>query len=95
MFEERRLRAVSRKLVKLRGELALADEQLAHFADITDDTRIRSLVSETPLADVDHRDAERTSRAFARHRNEIVERIARLEVEQDELLDQLVARRSR
>jgi hypothetical protein len=95
VFVERRLRAISRKLVTLRGELALTDEQLTHFADIADDTRIRSLVSETPLADVDHRDAERTSAAFARHRAEIVERIARLEAEQDELLDQMVARRSR
>ncbi|MBU6215504.1 MAG: hypothetical protein KGR17_02785 [Acidobacteria bacterium] len=92
VFVERRLRAVGRRLAKLRGELAVADEQLAHFADITDDTRIRSLVSETPLADVEHRDAERTSSAMARHRAELVERIARLEAEQDELLDRFSAR---
>ena len=92
MFVERRLRAVGRRLARLRGELAVADEQLAHFADITDDTRIRSLVSETPLADAEHRDAERTSSAMARHRAELVERIARLEVEQDELLDQFTSR---
>ncbi len=95
VFTERRLRAISRKLVQLRGELALTDEQLHHFADIADDSRIRALVSETPLADADHREAERTSAAFARHRTEIVERIARLEAEQDDLLDQLLARRSR
>jgi hypothetical protein len=92
VFVERRLRAVGRRLAKLRGELAVADEQLAHFADITDDTRIRSLVSETPLADVEHRDAERTSSAMARHRAELVDRIARLEAEQDALLDQFSAR---
>jgi len=92
VFVERRLRAVGRRLAKLRGELAVADEQLAHFADITDDTRIRSLVSETPLADVEHRDAERTSSAMARHRAELVERIARLEAEQDDLLDRFSAR---
>ncbi|MBS1838660.1 MAG: hypothetical protein JST64_13290 [Actinobacteria bacterium] len=86
---ERRLRMVGRRLGALRQELAIADEQLAHFADLADDSRIRSLVSETPLADQEHRDAERTSSAMARHRAELVERIDRLEREQDDLLDRL------
>jgi hypothetical protein len=73
--------------------LAVADEQLAHFADLADDSRIRSLVSETPVADEDHRQAERTSSAMARHRAELVERIARLEAEQDDLLDRFSARK--
>ena len=93
IFVERRLRSVGRRLGALREELAIADEQLAHFAAISDDTRIRSLVSETPVADEDHRQAERTSAAMARHRAELVERIARLEAEQDELLDRLPSRR--
>jgi hypothetical protein len=50
-------------------------------------------VSETPLADAEHRQAERTSSAMARHRADLVERIGRLEAEQDELLDRLAARR--
>ena len=86
---ERRLRMVGRRLGALRQELAVADEQLAHFADLADDSRIRSLVSETPLADQEHRDAERTSSAMARHRAELVEQIARLEREQDDLLGRL------
>jgi chromosome segregation ATPase len=90
---ERRLRQVSRRLSSLREELAVADEQLAHFADLTDDSRIRAMVSETPLADEDHRQAERTSAAMARHRAELVESIARLEAEQDDLLDQLSRKR--
>jgi hypothetical protein len=90
---ERRLRAVGRRLSKLREELTITDEQLGLLADITDDTRIRSLVSETPLADEEHREAERTSSAMARHRVELADSIARLEAEQDDLLDQLAARR--
>jgi hypothetical protein len=90
---ERRLRAVGRRLNSLREELQLADEQLAHLADITDDSRIRAMVSETPLADEEHRDAERTSSAMARHRVDLVESIRRLEGEQDDLLDKLSARR--
>ncbi len=93
VFVERRLRSVGRRLGALREELAIADEQLAHFAAISDDSRIRSLVSETPVADEEHRQAERTSAAMARHRAELVEQIARLEGEQDDLLDQLSAKR--
>lgn len=93
-FVERRLRMVGRRLTSLREELRITDEQLGHLADITDDSRIRAMVSETPLADEEHRDAERTSTAMARHRVELVESIARLESEQDDLLDKLSAKRS-
>lgn len=94
MLLERRLRTVGRRLATLREELRIAEEQLAHFAEVSDDTRIRSLVSETPLADQDHRDAERTAAAMGRHRGELIEEIVRLEAEQDELLDRLNARRN-
>ncbi len=90
---ERRLRLVGRRLASLREELTITDEQLGHLADITDDSRIRAMVSETPLADEEHREAERTSSAMARHRVDLVASIARLEAEQDELLDKLSARR--
>ena len=90
---ERRLRMVTRRLGALREELTITDEQLEHLADITDDSRIRALVSETPLADEEHREAERTSSAMARHRVDLLEMLARLEAEQDELLDKLSARR--
>lgn len=71
----------------------MADEQLAHFTDDADDARIRALVSETPIADVEHRRAAGHADAMARHRAEIADAIARLELEQDELLDKLAARR--
>ena len=93
MLLERRLRSVGRRLVSLREEVRIADEQLAHFAEVSDDTRIRSLVSETPLADQDHREAERTTAAMTRHRHDLCEEIARLEAEQDDLLDRLSAKR--
>lgn len=93
MLLERRLRSVSRRLVTLREELQVADEQLLHFAEMSDDTRIRSLVSETPQADQDHREAERTTTAMQRHRADLRAEIDRLEAEQDELLDRLGERR--
>lgn len=86
---ERRLTEIGVLLRDLRHELAVADEQLAHFADEADDARLRSLVSETPLAEREHRTAARHAEAMERHRNEVVADIGRLEEQQDELLDRL------
>jgi len=87
---ERRLAEVSDQLRRLRGELVVAEEQLAHFADLADDARLRSLVSETPLAEREHREARRHAEAMGRHRRELLAGIERLERLQDELLDRLV-----
>lgn len=88
---ERRLRQVADQLVRLREELSITDEQLAQLADVADDARLRALVSETPLADEDHRQAERHVETMRKHKEHVVAEIARLEATQDELLDRLVA----
>jgi hypothetical protein len=86
---ERRLSEVSGRLRELRRELQISDEQLAHLAEQADDARLRALVSETPIAGQEHREAQRHSDAMARHRDEVQAEIARLEATQDELLDRL------
>src|SRR6476620_784014 len=86
---ERRLAEVSDRLRALREELRIIDEQFSHLGDDADDARIRSLVSETPLADREHRDARRHADAISRRRAEVVETIAALEARSDELLDRL------
>ncbi len=88
---ERRLIENGDRLRALRDDLRVADEQLAHFDDEAEDARIRSLVSETPIAEREHREAERHAQAMRRHRDEVAAEIAALEVHQDALLDQLVA----
>jgi chromosome segregation ATPase len=88
---ERRLAEVSEQLRRLRSELSVAEEQLAHFTDLADDARLRSLVSETPLAEREHRDAQRHAEAMNRHRSELLDGIERLERLQDELLDRLAS----
>jgi predicted nucleic acid-binding Zn-ribbon protein len=88
---ERRLSQVSLRLRQLRDELAVSAEQLDHLADAADDARLRSLVSETPVADHDHREAERHADAMRRHRAKVEAEIARLERDQDALLDRFVA----
>jgi len=88
---ERRLSDVSVRLKRLREELQVTDEQLLFLADAADEARLRSLVSETPLADKDHRDAQKHADAMARRRDKVVASIGELEKAQDELLDRLVA----
>lgn len=86
---ERRLTEVHRRLQRAREELAVIDEQLAALADAADESRLRSLVSETPLAEAEHRDAQRHADAMARSRAAVLESINALERTQDELLDRL------
>jgi hypothetical protein len=88
---ERRLSEVSSRLRQLRDDLAVSDEQLALLAGTADDARLRSLVSETPLADREHHEAQRHAEAMQRHRAGLLDDIARLEQTQDELLDRLMA----
>ncbi len=92
---ERRLAEVGSRLRSLRDELRVIDEQLAQLTDEADDHRLRAMVSETPLADREFRDAQRHADAMAKRRAEVVGSIAELEARQDELLDQMQAERKR
>ena len=91
---ERRLREVGQRLSQLRDELRIADEQLAHLSETADDARLRALVSETPVAEREHREAARHAESMRSHRATVVAEIERLERTQDELLDRLVAETS-
>src|SRR3954471_15824228 len=88
---ERRLSDVSARLKRQRAELQVIDEQLLFLADAADEARLRALVSETPLADKEHHDAQKHADAMARQREHVLASIAELEKAQDELLDKLVA----
>jgi chromosome segregation ATPase len=86
---ERRLRDVSGQLRALRDDLRITEEQLVQLTDEADDARIRALVSETPLAEREHRQAGRHAEALRKHRDDVVARISALEADQDALLDRL------
>ncbi len=87
---ERRILEVHALLVRARQELAVAEEQLDVFLETAEETRIRALVSETPLADRDWQDAQRHAKAMVRARDTASARVAELERAQDELLGKLV-----
>jgi hypothetical protein len=86
---ERRLRRGTESLVSLRNELSVVEEQVQHFSEEVHDLEIRALVSETPLADAESRDAMRHMQAMTKHRDYLREAIAELELRQDDLLDKL------
>ena len=75
------------RLKRLRADLEVAEEQYLHFEDLAEDARLRALVSETPAAERQHRDAARQAETMARHRARLREEIRSLEQEQDDLLD--------
>ena len=87
---ERRILEVSKRLRKAREELAVADEQLSALSEAADEARIRSLVSETPLAARESQEAQRHAEAMQGAHDNLVGQVKRLEVELDELLDKLV-----
>ena len=81
---------VNGRLHQARAELAALDEELAALADAADDARLRALVSETPLAVREHREAQKHADAMARSRAAAAATIVELEEAIDDLLDRLV-----
>jgi 3-deoxy-D-manno-octulosonate 8-phosphate phosphatase KdsC-like HAD superfamily phosphatase len=86
---ERRLTQVGARLKSLRTELGIIEEQLGHLGDDADDQAIRALVSETPGASFEARDARRHVEAMLKHRAHVLSEIAGLEQKQDDLLDRM------
>jgi len=88
---ERKLRRVGEQLRSLRDDLRVTEEHLAQLSDEEEDARIRALVSETPVAEKEHRRASRHAERLRSAREKAIRKIADLEREQDDLLDRLTA----
>ncbi len=88
---ERKLRKVGEQLRSLRDDLRVTEEHLSQLAGEEDDARIRALVSETPVAEKEHRKASRHADRLRSSRDKAVAKIAELERLQDDLLDRLTA----
>lgn len=87
---KRRLTVVGDDLRSAKSEVAMLDEQVGHFADAAEDARLRAMVSETPLADKEHREAAKTVKNLTKDRQKWAARVVSLESLQDDLLDQLM-----
>lgn len=90
---EKKLSALSRELRSLRLELGVVEEQLIQVADEAESTRLRSLVSETPQAVHEEREAAKAVAAVRRDRDAKLRRLQKLELKQDDLLDRLTEAR--
>ena len=86
---ERKLSESAERLKRLRAEILVADEQLRSLADAADDARLRALMSETPLAEQDHREAQRHADAHGPAPVGTGSEVRTIMEAQDELLDRL------
>ena len=80
---------MSDQLKRLRAELSVAEEQCAVLAAEADDARLRSLVSETPIAQAEAHETQRHAEAQSKQRDDLRRSITELEREQDALLDRM------
>lgn len=88
---QRRLLDVNERLQKVRAELKVNEEQVVFLQEEADDARLRALVSETPLAAREEREARRHAESLAHHRDDLRRAIEELEQERDALLDRMSA----
>ena len=86
-----RLAALSGEIAEEQTQLRILEEQVTFQQEVAEDARIRSLVSETPLADREAREAADDLRRLIRSRDEALERVAALRAEQDSLLERMFA----
>lgn len=89
----RRLEQTSARLRAARAKLAVAEEQLAALEDEASNHELRALVSETPDAAYEFRQASAHVASMRRHRDDLRAEVAELSLRQDELLDKLSAAR--
>lgn len=85
----KRLAEVRDEMRRQRDTVRMLDEQVAYTKEVADDAATRALVSATPLADKERRDAADDLRRVSRERDEVRARIEALLAEQDALLDRM------
>lgn len=85
----RRLSALREETERLRGRLAVLDEQLAYQQGVADQAAADAVVADTPLAAREERAADDDARRTRREREEVAARLDNLAAEQDALLEEL------
>lgn len=86
-----RLTALSEEIAEEQTQLRILDEQVTFQQDVSEEARIRALVSETPLADREAREAADDLRRLIRSRDDASARVAELRAEQDSLLEAMLS----
>ena len=82
------------RITKARDDLRIVEEQILFQMDVVEETKTRMLVAETPLADSEYRIANEDYQRMQKERDRVIAEIAELQVEQDRLLDLMLATNS-
>lgn len=90
---EHRIWQTADRIRAAREELAVLEEQIRATTDVVEDARVRSLVSESVLAQREFQEAQRHGEALEKSRTATVAELAKLERSQDQLLGRLSAAR--
>jgi hypothetical protein len=85
----RKIQDVQSRIVALRLEIGVLDEQVEAFDEDAEEHRVRAVVSETPLAAREHAEASRHAEIAHRARTTAAETLVKLEATRDGLLEQL------
>ncbi len=85
-----RLTQLSAEIAEARTALRILEEQLTYLEEVAEDARIRAVVSETPLADREYREARGDVERMRRSHAEAVSGLEALRKEQDDLLERLL-----
>ena len=88
---QRALSLLSQRIDKAREELRIVEEQLLFQMDVLEEAKTRMLVAETPLADREFRVARDDHERLVAERDRVTKQIAELQLEQDRLLDRMLA----
>lgn len=88
---QRALSLLSQRIDKAREELRIVEEQLLFQMDVLEEAKTRMLVAETPLADREYRVARDDHERLVVERDRVTQQIAELQLEQDRLLDRMLA----
>ena len=67
----------------------MVQDQLSHMSDEADDLSLRAMVSETPSASFEYREAKKHADAMLKHRDDLVQEISVLEQRVNEYLDRM------
>ena len=88
---ERKIRDLHQRVRYARNELTVLDEQLEVLEEEAEDARVRSLVSETPLAAKEAADARRQFEVAQRAASALRSEIEQCTLDRDRLLRELPA----
>ncbi|MEI6198770.1 MAG: hypothetical protein WCP83_02390 [Actinomycetota bacterium] len=86
---QRRLSQVSARIRELTEELRVVEDQMSHIVEDADEKSLRALVSETPSAAFEYREAKKHADVIQRHFREIHAELADLERRMNSLLDRM------